>query len=180
MNVVLIGYRGTGKSSVAHLVAGATGRRVFSMDDEIVRRADCSITDFVARHGWEPFRDLESEVAKEAGLMNNTVVDTGGGVVLRPANMAAVKKNGVAVWLQARVDTIAARIGEDSGRPSLTGSKTFVEEITEVLDARTPLYAAAADFAIATDDQPLEDVAREIVEWLSTARPVDHPVENNS
>ncbi|MBI5095153.1 MAG: shikimate kinase [Candidatus Hydrogenedentes bacterium] len=162
MNVVLIGYRGTGKSAVARLVAEATGRSVFGMDDAIARRAGCSISEFVARRGWEAFRDLESEVACEAGGRENTVIDTGGGVVLRPENIAVLKKNGRLVWLRASAEVIAQRIQDTTDRPSLTGAKSFLEEIGEVLLARTPLYQAAADLVVSTEGRTVEEVAHEI------------------
>ncbi|MBI4560048.1 MAG: shikimate kinase [Candidatus Hydrogenedentes bacterium] len=163
MNVVLIGYRGTGKSTVARLLAEQTGRRLVSTDEEIVRRVGCSIADYVNRHGWERFRDVESEVAREVGALDDTVIDAGGGIILRPENVAALKTKGPLIWLRAEPATIANRIKDSADRPSLTGAKTFLEEIAEVLETRTPLYQAAADLTIDTDNRSPEEVACEIV-----------------
>lgn len=162
MNVVLIGYRGAGKSAVARLVAEATGRELFNMDAAIADVAGCAITEFVEQKGWNAFRDLESEVAREAGARDHTVIDTGGGAVLRPRNVTALKANGRMVWLQAGADVIARRIQNATDRPSLTGNKTFLDEIAEVLAARAPLYAAAADLVISTEERTVADVAQEI------------------
>jgi shikimate kinase len=163
MNVVLIGYRGTGKSSVARIVAQRLGRKVLSTDAEVVRRANCTIPDIVEAHGWEHFRNLESEVCREVAKKDELIVDTGGGAILRPENVANLKANGKVFWLTAEVDTIASRIGTDTGRPSLTGTQTFIEEIEHVLQERLPKYHAAADHRIPTDGRTLDEIADDIL-----------------
>lgn len=166
MNIVLIGYRGTGKSSVGKILAERLQRRMVSTDEEIVRRAGLSIPEIVKQSGWDHFRDLESEVCQDLAGQDGLVIDTGGGAVLRPQNVARLKTNGTLFWLTADVATIAARIGGDSQRPSLTGSKSFIEEIDDVLRERTPIYAAAADHVVATDGRSLADVVATILAQL--------------
>jgi shikimate kinase len=163
MNVVLIGYRGTGKSSVARIVAQRLGRKVLSTDAEVVRRANCTIPDIVEAHGWEHFRNLESEVCREVAKKDGLIVDTGGGAILRPENVANLKANGKVFWLTAGVNTIASRIGSGTDRPSLTGTKTFIEEIEQVLQERLPKYQSAADYRIPTDGRTLEEIAEDIL-----------------
>jgi shikimate kinase len=163
MNVVLIGYRGTGKSTVARLLAVRLGRTAISTDAEIVKRAGQSIPEIVAQHGWEYFRDLESQVCREAADGDRLVIDTGGGAILRAANVEALKKTGRLFWLKASVSTIASRIGADTQRPSLTGTKSFIEEIEEVLQERTPKYEAAADHIVETDHRSIDRIADEIL-----------------
>ncbi|MDE3019102.1 MAG: shikimate kinase [Nitrospirota bacterium] len=166
MNIVLIGYRGTGKSSVGKVLAERLGRRLISTDAEVVRRAGLSIPEIVKQSGWDHFRDLESEVCQDLAGQDGLIIDTGGGAVLRPQNVARLKTNGTLFWLTADVATIAARIGGDSQRPSLTGSKSFVEEIDDVLRERAPIYAAAADHVVATDGRSLADVVATILARL--------------
>ena len=166
MNVVLIGYRGTGKSTVGKIVAARLGRTLLSTDAEIVTRAGQSIPDIVAQHGWDYFRDLESQVCQELAGRDGLVIDTGGGAILRPQNVEALKKTGTLFWLTATVDTIAKRIGRDTQRPSLTGTKSFVEEIQEVLRERTPKYEAAADHVITTEGRSIVQIADEILARL--------------
>ncbi|MCP9455111.1 MAG: shikimate kinase [Nitrospira sp.] len=166
MNVVLIGYRGTGKSTVGKVVASRLGRTVVSTDAEVIKRAGRSIPDIVAQDGWEHFRDLESQVCRELAGRDGLVIDTGGGAILRQENVERLKRNGVLFWLTASVETIARRIGRDSQRPSLTGTKSFVDEIEEVLRERMPLYEAAADHIIPTDGQSIMQVADEILARL--------------
>jgi shikimate kinase len=169
MNIVLIGYRGTGKSTVGRVVASRLDRQIVSTDKEIVRRAGASIPEIVAAHGWEYFRDLESAVCQDLSGRDNLVIDSGGGAILRPQNVYVFKQNGRLIWLTASVETIAARIGGDAQRPSLTGLKSHVEEIREVLSERTPKYQAAADVTIATDGRSIEDVASAILTQLQRA-----------
>lgn len=166
MNVVLIGYRGTGKSTVGKIVAARLGRTLLSTDAEIVTRAGQSIPDIVAQHGWDYFRDLESQVCQELAGRDGLVIDTGGGAILRPQNVEALKKTGTLFWLTATVDTIAKRIGRDTQRPSLTGTKSFVEEIQEVLRERTPMYETAADHVITTEGRSIVQIADEILARL--------------
>jgi shikimate kinase len=163
MNLVLIGYRGTGKSSVGRLLAQRLGRELVSTDAEIVRLADRSIPDIVKQYGWDHFRDLESRVCRNLSGRDALIIDTGGGVILKPENVACLKAGGVLFWLTAEVRTITERIGEDTQRPSLTGAKSFTDEVEEVLRERRPKYEAAADHIIPTDGRTLNEVADEIL-----------------
>ena len=164
MNIVLIGYRGTGKSTVGRLLAARLGRDLVSTDAEIVNRAKRTIPEIVARDGWEYFRNLESDICRELASRDQLVIDTGGGAILRAQNVEMLKTNGTVFWLTASVETIAKRIGGDNQRPSLTGTKSFVDEIQDVLRERTPKYQAAADHSIATDDRSIN----QLVETLLT------------
>jgi shikimate kinase len=168
MNLVLIGYRGTGKSVIARRLARILGRPVVSLDNEIVRLAGKPIPDLVGERGWGPFRDLEEQVCRRFGAQDGQILDCGGGVVEREANVAALREHGCVFWLKATPASIVARIGRHSNRPSLTGAKSFTEEITEVLQRRTPLYQAMAHEEIDTDGRSPDDIAAEIAQrWRS-------------
>ena len=163
MNIVLVGYRGTGKSTVGRLLAARLGRELVSTDAEIVKRAQRTIPEIVAQEGWEYFRDLESGICRELAGRDQLVIDTGGGAILRAQNVEALKKNSTVVWLTASVETIAKRIGGDSQRPSLTGTNSFIDEIQDVLRERTPKYQAAADHSITTDDQSINQLVEALL-----------------
>jgi shikimate kinase len=163
MNIVLVGYRGTGKSTVGRLLASRLGRELVSTDAEIIKRAQHSIPEIVAQKGWEHFRDLESDICREFAGRDQLVIDTGGGAILRVQNVEALKKNGTVFWLTASVETIAKRIGSNNQRPSLTGTKSFVDEIQDVLRERTPKYQAAADYSIATDNRSVNQLVETIL-----------------
>ena len=166
MNVVLIGYRGTGKSTVGKLVAERLGRVLVSTDVEIVKLAVQNIPEIVEQHGWEYFRDLETKICQDLAGRDGVVIDTGGGAILRSQNVEGLKRTGKLFWLTAPVETIAKRIGADTQRPSLTGTKSFLEEIQDVLRERTPKYQAAADYIIETCGKSAAQVADEILARL--------------
>ncbi|MBW1965591.1 MAG: shikimate kinase, partial [Deltaproteobacteria bacterium] len=163
MNIVLIGYRGTGKSVVGELLAARLRMQCIGMDTEIVKRAGMSIPEIVEKYGWEKFRDIESEEAREVSGFDNVVIDTGGGVIERPKNIEALKINSRIFWLKASVDEIVSRIHGDTERPALTAGKTFTEEVTEVLERRIPKYKSAAKYEIDTDELTPEQVADRII-----------------
>jgi shikimate kinase len=163
MNIVLIGYRGTGKSSVARLLAQRLGWKLISTDQEVVRLAKLSIPEIVGRYGWEHFRDLESQVCHELLGKDHLVIDTGGGAILRPENVRHLKSNGQLFWLTAGVSTIVSRIQTGTERPSLTGTKSFTEEVSDVLKARERQYATAADHVIATEGRTVEQVVEAVL-----------------
>lgn len=163
MNVILIGYRGTGKSSVAQRVAAALGLQAVSLDHEIVRRAGKTIPEIVAERGWPGFRDLEQEVVAEHAARDGLVVDCGGGVVEREQNFEVLRRSGVVVWLTARPETVVRRIEGDTQRPSLTGAQSFTDEVAQVLERRTPLYRRLAQVEVPTDDRSLEEIASDVL-----------------
>lgn len=165
MNLVLIGYRGTGKSTVGKILAGWLGMRLVNLDEQIIAKAGLRIPELVAKFGWNHFRDLESEVVAAAVNGDNQVLDCGGGVILRDRNTALLKQAGPVVWLQASVPTIVSRIREDTERPSLTG-KSFTEEVAEVLGEREPKYRAAADQVVDTEGKSPEQVAELIADFF--------------
>jgi len=167
MNIVLIGYRGTGKSTVANLVAQRLHRHVTSTDAEIIAKAGLSIPDIVRQFGWDHFRELETTICRGLTDQKDLVIDTGGGVILKDANVTALKSHGLIFWLTAEIPTIAARIGGDTQRPSLSGTKTFVEEIEEVLHDREPKYRAAADHTVPTDHLTPQQIVESILARIS-------------
>jgi shikimate kinase len=162
MNLVLIGYRGTGKSTVAGLLAADLGMQVVSLDQEIVRSASCTIPEIVKEGGWPYFRALEARITEEFAARDNVIIDSGGGVILRPDNIENLRRNGELFWLCASVPAIVARIEGGSERPALTEGKSFTEEVEDVLRERTPLYQAAAHHRIDTDGRTPAEVAAAI------------------
>ena len=163
MNIVLIGYRGTGKSTVGKILGRMLAWDVVSTDAEVVRLAHLSIPDIVSRFGWDYFRDLESQVCQDLAGRESLILDTGGGAILRPQNVEALKRSGWLFWLTAAVPTIVERIGNDTQRPSLTGTKSFTEETADVLRTREPIYRAAADYTISTEGRNPEEVAEAVL-----------------
>jgi shikimate dehydrogenase len=178
MNIVLIGMRGSGKTTVGRILAHKLDSELVEMDELIARRAGLSIADIVAKYGWEKFRDIEEEVADEVAEQDNIINASGGGVVTGEKNMAKLKKNGILVWLKAGVDTLLERIREDSQRPLLVG-KTQREDMEITLKERKALYQKAADFMVETENKKPEEVAEDIIKSLKKlccliGDPVEH------
>lgn len=166
MKLVLIGYRGTGKSAVGRQLARKLGLIYVGMDDTIVARAGTSIPEIVEKFGWSHFRDMESALAKELSEQDNILVDTGGGVIERTENMAALAADACVIWLQASIDIIVDRIGGETQRPALTQDKSFTEEVAQVLAMRIDKYKNAAHYTIDTDHLSIEDIVnRAIAIW---------------
>lgn len=176
MNLVLIGYRGTGKSLVSKLLAERLQMHHCSSDEEIIRRAGMPTSAIVASRGWPGFRDLESQVARDLGASDNMVIDTGGGIIERPENIEALSRNACIVWLKASVETIVSRIHADTERPALTEGKTFTDEVAEILQRRNPIYEKTAHHAIDTDDLTPEEIVTRILNFWGGV--VNKPVDN--
>jgi len=167
MNIVLIGYRCAGKSSIGRLLAERLGWRFVDTDDLIERETGLKIEDIVSKRGWDGFRKIEKAVVKKVSDLNECVISTGGGVVLDQENVKRLQENGWIVWLKASPEVIKKRMLEDkeSGfiRPTLTG-KDPVDEIKEVLGTRTPFYKEAADLVIETNTFSQERICDMILE----------------
>jgi shikimate kinase len=116
-----------------------------------------SIARLVELHSWDHFRDLEEEVVEDFAGRHRQVLDSGGGVVTRPINVLRLRESGILFLLEATVEDIVTRIGAESHRPSLTGVKSFTEEVGEVLKVREPLYRDAADYVIDTSSRDPEE-----------------------
>jgi len=163
MNIVLIGYRGTGKSHVGRIVAEKLSFPYVSIDKAIVSRAGMSIPEIVSKFDWSGFRERETVEVREISVWDSIVIDTGGGVIERPENVESLRENGCIIWLKATVATIVTRIEGGTNRPPLTEGKSFVEEVAEVLERRTPLYCKAAMYEIDTDGLEPEEIAMRII-----------------
>lgn len=162
MNIVVIGYRGTGKSSVARILAERLKWPLISTDAEIVKKAGLSVPEIIQKRGWDYFRDVESKICQRVGPKDRTIIDTGGGAVLRKENVDALRQRGRVFWLTAEVSTIMERIKHTKDRPALTQNKDYIDEVEDVLKERLPLYKAACDQIIPTDDRTIEEIADEI------------------
>lgn len=166
MNIVLIGYRGTGKTTIGKLLAKQLHFGFISTDDEIIRKAKIRIPEIVEKFGWNKFRDIEEEVIYEVSKLNNYVIDTGGGVILRNKNVENLKKNGKLILLTADVKTIVERIKFGTERPSLT-HLSFIEEVEEVLKQRNEKYLNAKDFMLNTTNCTIEEIVEKIKKYIN-------------
>ncbi len=139
MNIVLIGGRGSGKSTVSKALAEKLGMRLFVMDDLICYEENGkSIPEIVQEHSWNYFRDLEYNIALKLSYFKDIIIDCGGGVVtdldkgvkqiFSTRKVKALSRNSIIIWLKISPLIACERIGEDPNRPSLTGNKSAQEE----------------------------------------------------
>lgn len=162
-NIMLIGFMGTGKSTVAAYMNQAYGMEVVEMDEVLAEREQMTIPEIFDKYGEEYFRNRETELVQELQKEENKIVSCGGGVVLREQNVEEMKKAGVIVLLTALPETILERVKEDENRPLLRGNKN-VAFIEKMLEDRGPKYRAAADIIVATDGKDAAAICREIME----------------
>ncbi|MDO8480464.1 MAG: shikimate dehydrogenase [Nanoarchaeota archaeon] len=155
--IVLIGFRGSGKSTVAKLLAKRLGLPLISTDREFVKR-NGTIERFVKRNGWKTFRDEESAIVR--ALASCGIVDCGGGVVERKENLNPLKAGSEVFFLNVSEQELARRL-KRSPRPALTAAGA-IQEIQSMLLKRTPLYKKTADFEVRTEGKTSSDVAKEI------------------
>ena len=170
MNIFLIGYRCTGKTSVGRSLAKSLGRPFLDADSELVKEQNLNISEIVRKQGWNAFREIESDIIKRVCALDGHVVATGGGAVLNDKNVKHMKRSGKLVWLKATPETIKKRIFQDKNtkefRPPLT-SKGSVEEIHETLLNRNPFYEKAMGFDVDTDDIGIDEVCHAIIKKLN-------------
>jgi len=161
MNIYLIGYRCTGKTTVGELLSQKLSWPVLDSDVELVNEQKRPISEIVEKEGWDSFRSIEKGIIKKLSRLDQHVIATGGGAVLDPENIGAIKTTGKVVWLKATPETIARRIAEDESteenRPALTDKGIF-DEIEETLNFRNPIYEGAMDFSIDTDILTIEEI----------------------
>ena len=156
-NLVLVGFMGTGKSTLGRAVSRLLGRRFVDSDAEIESRAGCSIPAIFARRGEGAFRALEAEVLAEVSGRGGQVIATGGGALGRPENLAALRANGVLVLLSARPEVLLRRVGgaEAAARRPLLAGPDPLDRIRELLAVRQGMYAQA-DLRLDTSDMTTE------------------------
>ena len=169
--LTLVGYRGTGKSTVAAALARRLGCRWEDADAVLEARAGCTIAALVRDRGEPAFRDLETAVLRDLLARDDLVLATGGGVVLRPENRRLLAGRGrPVVWLVAPAAVIRSRLTADpttrDRRPALSG-RDPLDEVEAALVEREPLYGSCADLAVDAAADPPEAVAERIVAWLA-------------
>ncbi len=176
-NLVLIGYRATGKTSVGARLAQILKRPFVDLDQTLVAEAGKSVAEIVAQGGWEEFRRREKELVARYRGVRGQVLATGGGVVLDPENVEILRENGILIWLTADPATIQARLHQDqpgqSSRPSLTG-RDPAQEVAALLESRWPLYRAAAQITVDTTGRSIAQVVDQVLAALKEKEAARH------
>ena len=166
-NIILVGFMGTGKSTIGRKLAERLGRRHLDMDDAIEERAGKKIADIFAEDGEAAFRNLERAMVQELAGQDALVIAPGGGIVLDHANIEDFERTGVVVCLQASPEKILQRVEVESHRPLLEGGDK-VRKISELLSKRKHLYDAI-DHQIDTTDMGPDQVADRVLALFDAA-----------
>lgn len=162
-NIVLIGFMGTGKSTVSDCLSTLFNMEVMEMDQIIARREGMSIPDIFEVYGEQYFRDAETNLLIEFQSMRNVIISCGGGTPMRECNVVEMKKNGKVFLLTAKPETIFERVKNSHDRPLLENNKT-VEFISELMEKRREKYEHACDVIIHTDGKTELQICEEIIQ----------------
>lgn len=173
MVVTLIGYRGCGKSSVGRSLAEHLGWECADSDEQIERDAGESIRRIFAHRGETAFRDLEEATIARLLERNQFVLAAGGGAVLRESTRRRMRSAGLVAWLTASPETLLERIANDATtaerRPDLT-EQGGLDEISTLLEQRTPIYRETADLEIDTEELTIDEIVDRLVGEVSRRR----------
>lgn len=173
MKIFLIGYRCTGKTTVGKILSDRLDFDFIDTDRMIEQQTGSTILQLVETSGWEKFRQVEKKILFNTKNLKNTVVSTGGGIVIDPENQAFIHQNGYCVWLDADIKTILSRLNMDkntcSSRPSLT-DKDLLNETEELVTLRKPLYEKASHLRIDASFHTPEEIVNIIDRRVTDVR----------
>jgi shikimate kinase len=161
VNLALIGFMGTGKSSVGRMVADQLRFEFLDTDDLIGVRAGKTITEIFAQNGEATFRELECQLVEELAARNHTVISTGGGLPVNPVNLSSLKQHALLVCLWSSPEKIFERVREQSHRPLLLDPDPLAK-IRSLLAAREQFYKQA-DVLLNSEFRSIREVAQQVI-----------------
>ncbi len=164
MNIVLTGFMGTGKTAVGKKLAEETGMQYIDTDEMIEKDVGMTIPNIFKLRGEKYFREVETQAVKCVAMLDNFVIATGGGVVLKEENMKELEKNGIIVCLTASADTILQRTGKKANRPLLKGENP-ADKIEQLLKEREPFYKRCHKM-VDTSGKEIKDIIGEIIPFF--------------
>jgi shikimate kinase len=167
-NLILVGFMGTGKTTVGKIVASRLNMEFVDMDDVIEQRRGETIPQIFERYGEKFFRQLEHELVIELARRQGLVISTGGGIVLNQANIQIFSQTGVVICLQASPETVLQRVGNDPHRPLLAGSDRM-SRIRELLERRRPYYNAIP-YQVDTNELTIDEVVEKVINIYKDVR----------
>jgi shikimate kinase len=165
-NIVLTGFMGAGKSAVGRRLEELTGMEMVDTDDMIEEDAGMAIAEIFEKFGEPHFRELEKKAVEAASELENHIIVTGGGVVLKEENIENLRKNGKIIYLHAPAEVLYERMKDETHRPLLQVDDPLLK-IKEMLEFRAPFYAKN-DFVIDTSSIGVEEVAEGVIRVIET------------
>jgi len=166
MNIVLIGFRGAGKSSLAEILSKKLSMKVISSDDLIEKQENKTVQEIVVENGWKYFREVEASIIEKISDEDESVIDTGGGVVENPLNVDHLRIRGFLVYVSAGLKDIKNRVMHDSTRPKLNPLLNIEDDIVFAFNRRAPMYEEFMDFRVNTSTHSIEECAEQIIKEI--------------
>ena len=161
-NIFLIGFSGSGKSSVGKKLAKHLNYNFLDTDRIIEKTTSLSIDETINTKGEKEFRNIETEVLSKIDFSQNNVISTGGGLPTKKENINIMKKNGSIIWLKASIDSIFDRLKNSKEIRPLIGNHIEKENIESLYNSRQSVYNIA-DFSINTDNKNLDEITKELI-----------------
>lgn len=165
-NIVLIGMSGVGKTSKGKHLAQKLNWDFVDTDQLIMERENTNIDDIFTKYGEDYFRNIESDVVKEVSKLNNTVISTGGGIVLKSENVENLRKGGFIFLLLGKINYMVDNLNKSKViRPLLKDTSNLYEEIETLYKKREDLYLKSANKIIMVDNKTLDEISYEIIDF---------------
>lgn len=162
-NIVLIGFMGSGKTTIGRLLAKQLDYSFLDTDEEIEQKENKTINKIFAEQGEKYFRTCETKLLEELSNSNEKcIISTGGGMPLLKENGKLLKKTGFVVYLSVQKDTVMERLKNDTTRPLLAGD-SMEKKVEDLLEFRNPIYEYTAHMMIKTDYKSIEEIVEEII-----------------
>lgn len=165
-NLLLIGFMGTGKTTISRALCKRLPMKEVDVDAFIVTRAGKTISAIFAEDGEAAFRQMETEILRELQQQSGLIISCGGGMAMQDINIPIMKQNGLVLLLTASPKTVFRRVCRGKHRPLLDG-KMNVPAIAKLMELRRAKYEAAADLTVATDHKTVSQICEEIVSLLN-------------
>ncbi len=171
MNIILIGMSGSGKTTIGEYLRSNFSFKVLDTDNKIKERMNMEIEDIFKEYGEEYFRDMETQVLEDYKLIDNYVVATGGGIILREKNREILKSMGKRIFLKGTSETLVRNLKDSQEvRPLLKNPKDLNLDIKQMMEKRKEKYLAAADIVLEIDGKSVEELVNEIVSFINLDR----------
>ncbi len=164
-NLYIIGFMGSGKTSLANELCKLSKNTLISMDAIIEKKFEMSVAEIFERHGEAFFRNQEHELLSEVSKLDKRIIDCGGGLPLNPKNREIIKASGRCIYLKVSPESVILRLENDDSRPLLKNKKS-IKEVSLMLNERIKIYESMADMSIDSDKLSTEKIAEKLIPYL--------------
>lgn len=164
-NLYIIGFMGSGKTSLANELCKLSKKTLICMDAIIEKKFEMSVAEIFERHGEAFFRYQEHELLSKVSKLDKQIIDCGGGLPLNPENREIIKASGICIYLKVSPETVILRLYNDDSRPLLKNKKS-IKEISLMLSERVKIYESMADIIIDSDKLSTKEIAEKLIPYL--------------